>query len=901
MKKYLLLFFTLCILFPSVIFPGTTGKLVGKIIDAGNGEPLPFVNITLEGTMIGAATDLDGSYVILNIPPGRYSVKVQYIGYQTQIIENVVISIDLTTRQDFQLNESSVELGEIVVQAQVDVLKKDVTSSQSLVSSEDIKNLPVVELNDVLQLQAGVTKDAGGNFHIRGGRSSEISYKVNGISVTDAYDNSRGIELDNSSIQEVQVISGTFNAEHGNALSGIINAVTKEGGQKLHGGVHIYSSDYVSNFTDYFPNIDDYNPVANYNFQASLSGPIPLTENKVTFFANGRYNYDDGYISGFKKFSTMGDTLNGEAVPMNWSKRYIGQANISYFASSHLKFNLEGLYSTEDYKDYTEGADHEYKYLPDGDVTKYFDSYNATLTLTHTLSSSSFYTFKASLFKNEFKEYVFEDPYDSRYLPVDSLNRGRVDGYSFRTMGTNLHRFFRETNTKSVKFDFTSQVSENHMLKFGAEGKIHTLKFDDYDLVAETQPDGSPIEPFQPKIPDADAVTRDLYDESPFEFSAYVQDKIEFEAVIINLGLRFDYFDSRGNVLVDPTDPNIYLPLREGLDELSFAERESYFYKDATAKYQFSPRFGVAYPISPTGVIHFSYGHFLQIPSMQYLYDRAEYKVPRVGEPGEVFGNPDLEPQKTIMYEIGFRQEFFDNYVLDLTMFYRDIRNWISSSAKIITRNLVGYSMYVNKDYANVKGITLNLNKRFGSGFAFDVNYTYQVAEGSNSRPEEEFEAIRDNRQVELFLTPLEWDQRHILNASFYVGGDDWGSSIIARYGTGLPYTPSITQYTADRGITTGLMRNSRFRPAQFTVDWYLNKTFNVFDYDLNVYVKVFNLLDSKVIVNVFGDTGKPDYTTTAQNIGEDPARPNTVAEYLKYPHHYGEPRLVQFGVEFSF
>ena len=897
MKKYLLLFFTLGILIPSIIYPGTTGKLTGKITDAGTGEALPFVNITIEGTMLGAATDLDGNYVILNIPPGRYSVKVQYIGYQTQIVENVVISIDLTTQQDFALSESSVELGEIVVQAQVDVLKKDVTSSQSLVSSEDIKNLPVVELNDVLQLQAGVTTDASGDFHIRGGRTSEIAYKVNGISVTDAYNNSRGIELDNSSIQEVQVISGTFNAEHGNALSGIINAVTKEGGPKLHGGIHIYSSDYVSNFTDYFPSIDDYNPVQNYNFQANLSGPIPFTANKIDFFVNGRYNYDDGWMYAFDKFSTTGDSLDGKAVPMNWSKRYIGQANISFLVSNAIKFNFEGLYSKEDYKDYN----HEYKYIPNSDVTKHFDAYNTTLTLTHTLSASSFYTFKASIFNNKFNEYLYKDPYDSRYLSIDSLNLGRVDDYSFRTMGTNLHRFFRETNTKSVKFDFTSQIDQNHMIKFGAEGKVHTLNYDDYNLIADTNEDGTPIEPFQPKIPDDDAITRHMYDESPIEFAAYLQDKIEFESVIINIGLRFDYFDSRGKVLVDPTDPNIYLPLRAELESLSLEERKSYFYKDPTAKYQISPRFGIAYPISATGVVHFSYGHFLQIPSLQYLFDRSDYKIPRVGDPGDVFGNPDLKPQNTIMYEIGFRQEFFDEYVVDLTMFYRDIRNWISTGAPIVTKNLVSYYMYTNKDYANVKGVTLNFNKRFSDHFSFNINYTYQVAEGSNSRPEDEFDALRDDRQIELFLIPLDWDQRHLLNASFYVGGDGWGSSLLARYGTGLPYTPSITQYTADRGITVGLMRNSRRRPTQFTLDWYANKTFDVLGYSLNVYCKVFNLLDSKVIVNVFGDTGKADYTTEAQNVGENSARPNTVEEYLKYPDHYGEPRKVQFGVEFNF
>jgi hypothetical protein len=211
-----------------ISFAGTTGKLAGKVIDANTKEPLPFVNIILVGTNLGAASDMDGNYVILNIPPGTYTVRVQYVGYQTLVVENVQINVDLTTKRDFELVESAVELEEIVVVDKAATIKKDVTSSQSTVSSDQISDLPVQELADVLQIQAGVTKDANGGFHIRGGRTSEIAYWVNGISITDAYDNSQVIQIDNNSVQELQVISGTFNAEYGNAMSGIVNTVQKK-------------------------------------------------------------------------------------------------------------------------------------------------------------------------------------------------------------------------------------------------------------------------------------------------------------------------------------------------------------------------------------------------------------------------------------------------------------------------------------------------------------------------------------------------------------------------------------------------------------------------------------------------------------------------------------------------
>ena len=894
MKKLLLFLFAGFYLFNGVTAGGTTGKLTGVVIDASSGEPLPFVNISIEGTNIGGASDIEGAYVILNIPPGRYSIKAQYIGYKSQIIENVSISIDMTTRLNIELSESSVELGEVVVQAVMGGLQKDITSSQALVSSEDIRNLPVAEIDDILQIQAGVTKDAGGNLHIRGGRTNEISYQLNGISITDAYDNSRGIEIDNSSIQELQVISGTFNAEFGNALSGVINTVTKEGGSRYNGNIEVYSGDYISNRTALFSNIENFDPVANHNIQGSLSGPIPLTNNSLRFFGNLRYTYDDGYLYGQRQFTTAGTPGDMEFVAMNYSKRLIGITNLSWFASPRFKFNLEGLFSDEEFKDYN----HDFKLNPDGDVKKFTNSISTTFTLTHTFSSTSFYTLKGSYFKRVFDEYLYENPLDSRYLHPDSLNRVL---YAFYDAGTNNHFFNRQTETFAAKLDYSSQLHENHLIKLGGEFKSHKLQFDDFYLEPKSE-NGKQIEPFEPSVPGEFSPNRDKYENNPIDATAYIQDKIEFENVIINLGLRLDYFDSRGNVLVDPADPNIYAPLRSELESLSIAQREPFFYKKAKPKWQVSPRFGIAYPVSTTGVIHFSYGHFLQIPPYQFLFNGGEYKVPNTGSAYGPYGNPDIEPQKTIMYEIGLRQEFFDQYLIDVTLFYRDIRDWITAGPIISTINNVSYSIYTNKDYSNVKGITLNLKKNLSGYFAVDINYTYQVAEGSNSTPEDEFFAQLGNNEPTLFLLPLDWDQRHLLNASLFIGEADWGISFLARYGTGLPYTPSVTQFTADRGLTSGFQRNVSRRPDQFNLDLRLHKSFELIgDTRLTAFLRVFNLLDSDLITNVFPDTGDPEFTTEGQNVGEDANRPNTVNEYLTRPWNYGAPRNIQFGINFEF
>lgn len=886
------LFYTLwIIILSSHVWAGTTGKLAGVATDARTKGPLIGANIILEGTVYGAATDFEGNYVILNIPPGKYRVRVSSIGYRQIAMENVAISIDLTTTRNFELSESQVEMGEVVVEAKTEVLKKDVTSSQATISFEQIKNLPVAELTDVLELQAGVSRDADGGFHIRGGRTTEIAYWVNGISITDAYDNSQGIKIDNSSVQELQVISGTFNAEYGNAMSGIVNTVTKEGGRDYHGNVVVYGGDHLSNFTEYFPHIDNINAIANYNFQGSLSGHVPFTNNALAFFANGRYYYDDGYLFGERRYNVNGTKGDGKVVSMNWHKNLYGQGNVSYAPISELKLNLEGLYSKENFQDYN----HEYRWNPSGNVKKYSESYSTTATMTHMLSSSSFYTIKSSYFNKDFNEYVYKNTSDPRYQHPDSLN---IIQYAFRTKGTNLHRFYRKTQTYVGKIDFTSQATETHLIKVGSEVKSHSLNFDDYTL-EPLRINGSPVEPFQPSIPGEDQTNRVEYRNEPFEASAYIQDKIEFESVIINIGLRLDYFDANGKVLVDVTDPNIYAPLRLEMAPLTVKEREPYFYKDSEAKFQISPRFGIAYPITETGVVHFSYGHFLQVPPFQFLFQNGPYKVPNSGVFVGVYGNPNLEAQKTVMYEIGLRQEFFDNYLIDVTGFYRDVRDWITAGSVIQTRNLVTYSIFTNKDYANVKGITLTLNRQFTNNFSFDLNYTYQVAEGSNSKPEEEFEAAKGSGEPSLFLIPMDWDQNHLLNANLSVGADGWRGSLLARYGTGTPYSPTTTIYT--RVIGSGLQKNSRRIPSQFSMDLRLDKTIQLMGLEITLFTRIFNLLDNKIPLRVFTDSGKPDFTTEGQDVGYNASRPNTVEEYLKNPDRYGEPRNVQFGFEFSF
>ncbi|RMG22209.1 MAG: hypothetical protein D6732_26050, partial [Methanobacteriota archaeon] len=317
------LFFLLTFLSLSFyLFSGTTGKIVGIVKDKNTGEPLIGVNVLVEGTPLGSTTDIDGSYLILNVPPGTYTLTFQYIGYREVHQSGVKVSVDFTTTVNVEMEEATIELGEaIVVVAKRDVIRKDLTSSQVEVTADDISTIPSENFDDILQLQSGITRDAGGGFHIRGGRSSEVAYWVDGVTITDAFDGSNGVEIENNAIQSLQVISGTFNAEYGQAMSGIINIVTKEGGEKFSGRISSYVGDYVTgdtygkddpfdpNRTDQiYLNLDDINPADIYNLQGSLSGPVPLTSGKMRFFVNFRRFFDEGWLYGQRRYVPTGDT-----------------------------------------------------------------------------------------------------------------------------------------------------------------------------------------------------------------------------------------------------------------------------------------------------------------------------------------------------------------------------------------------------------------------------------------------------------------------------------------------------------------------------------------------------------------------------------------------------------------
>jgi len=914
-KAIFLLIFTV-----AVLQAGTTGKIVGKITDAQSGEALIGANILIKGTSMGAATDAEGYYIIMNVPPGTYTLQALYIGYNSKEITGVTVNTDLTTTIDVTLSETTLETGEtITVVAKRKAIKTDLTATTAVVGNKQIKALPVTEISDVLALQAGYV-----DGHMRGGRTGEVAYWIDGIPVTDSYDGSTVVDVNKDMVQELQVISGAFNAEYGNAMSGIVNIVTKDGSNTFGGQLKTYLGSYYSKHTKIFWGIDHFNPTNIYNFEASVHGAV--IKDKLFYFLNGRHIYFGGWLNGRDVYkpqnlafvNTDGQFVpyfnpkgkgSGKLVPMNWNRKNYAQSKLIFKLTPSVTFLSSTIYDNVHYQDY----DRSYKLNPGGNLQKHREGFTQILKMTHVLTPKTFYDFGITAFDKKYEEFAYANPHDPRYVHPDL---GRTYPFSFKTGGVNLHRFHRETKTLLAKFDLTGQVNRKHEIKTGFELKQHQFTFADiYLQPADDYKAFNFANPYiETVIPPDSSIYASHYKRRPKEASFYIQDKMEFQDFIINVGVRFDYFDSDGEVLADPTDPQIYSPIKPqnryhdlngngfqdpGEPNVTVAERRAYWYKKAKPKYQFSPRIGAAFPISSRGKIYFSYGYFFQRPKFELLYQNPDFDIPVTGF--GLVGNADLKPEKTIQGEIGIQQQVAPDVVVDATLYFRDIRDLTGTRAKVISIFGSGqtYNKFVNSDFGLVKGLVLSVNKSFSSGFSAKVDYTYQVAKGTASDPNDAHKAVESGKLPEVQLVPLAWDQTHTVNVSATYAAQSWGASIIGQFGSGMPYTPLIT-----RDISTILI-NRGHKPVTYKADIKAYKTFTYNHYVFTAFLRVLNLFDRLNQVNVYTDSGRADETIFEQNarqsLGHGGQWVNSLDEWFTNATYYSEPRRIEMGLTFNF
>ncbi|MBI2619827.1 MAG: TonB-dependent receptor, partial [Ignavibacteriales bacterium] len=614
------------------------------------------------------------------------------------------------------------------------------------------------EVTGVLVALPGIDAD-GGTMRIRGGTFDQVSFMVDGARARNPLDQTPYMNINLSSIQEMEVITGSFNAEYGEAQSGVINIITKDGGDryrlfidqrytppgKRHWGpaLYDYSTDFYwenthtrhlqwwidnpdqwvdpngvygnnpasiwtpeqayQHYMETHKPLTDYTNTPGFQTEASISGPVPMIED-AAFFLSAKYR---------SQAPVFGNSFRKRGIFFN------GTGKLTYNFTPSIRLQFSAFYGSEEtswgifeepdqFYFTTFGYTARYAYfdfagLPDSRTD------GQTLRFSNVLSPSTMYELRLS------RVHAFRrlgtlpgDPVGwlaSGVTERDNVravdDQGRPIPYaSGNPVGYNtLGYYFRndDNNTDwSLNGYYSTQINKNWQLKAGLEFTYYHL-----DHFNES------------KIPAIDSRTY-----NPYQGAAYFQNKLEFGGFIMNVGVRYDYYNPNDTLYVNQFDP--------------FSDP-----KNSTAIFsQVSPRLGIAHPIDERTVLHFSYGHFFQRgPFGDYgegfSDDNAQGSLTtfvdhNTGQP-VILGNRAMRPQKTVAFEVGIERNFADIAVLDITGYYKDITNTIRVVQVSDPNTGIAYKTNGNGNYADVRGLEISLRKLPSHYFSGYVNFTTQL------------------------------------------------------------------------------------------------------------------------------------------------------------------------------
>lgn len=826
-----ILFLSLFLLLCAATETAFADKIAGRITDARTGEELIGANVFIIETAQGASTNLQGEYIILNVRPGTYTLRVTYIGYQTQIIQEVVVRTDLTTTINIAMDPDGGIAGEeVVVIAEQPLIRKDETATRQSVSGDQIKNLPVQNFADVVALQSGVVSSGRRSFNIRGGRSNEVAFMIDGVMVRDPVSGSVATNLGNDIIEELTLLSGTFNAEYGNAMSGVINITTREGGNTFRGLAEVNQSfGFINEQSDSLFG----RPASNlYSFR--LDGPI--IRDRLSFLISAE-RYDEtpftpfGYDNGYNAFGK----LTWRPIP-------------------GTKLNFSGRYSQENWQTYN----HAYKYIPDSWNIQESESFQGMVQLTQALGSRMALNATLSYFRQDYFRGL-DKPIED-YLRSVTFRNPTFVGEFFASANPTSRE---ETKTSTVNFrtDLIWAPNNTHEIKAGLQ--FQQFNIDWFEIIN--------IQAVQPYITDVSG-------QRPYEGAVFIQDKIEQDNFVLNIGLRFDFANQRSNFRADPLRPE---------SEVS-----------SSPIYQLSPRIGISHPISASSILRFSYGRFFQNPDYRFIFENNFYEF---GTREPLFGSPDLDAQRTTAYEFGLIHQFSERAAVTLSAYYKDIRGLIGTEyvaqGQLVNGRpaFTSYSFFVNEAYANVRGFELSADLRLTRHLDVLGSYTYSIAKGSASSELEGFpRRIPDTR-----LYFLNFDQRHLFNvrANLEFSENDGPQflnirplantiiGLVISGASGFPYTPT--------GRDIGFVeRNSERQPFTYNIDLFASRSFRISgSQQIAVFANVTNLTNRRNVRNVYTDTGRPDEFTL---------RPQS-EEWILNPNNWYPPRTTNFGIRYTF
>ncbi len=947
--------------FANLLAQSSAGKLAGKIVDSDTREPLIGANIILVGTDLGAAADINGEYFILNIAPGTYVVKVSYVGYGEKLITEIRIIGGITFELNVDLT-SGFELQEIVV-SDKKLFEETATNTVRIFDSDQINRLPVRGVEQFASLQAGVVIQEGsggasgnGTINVRGGRGGEVIFIIDGVVQNDILFGTNFSQISNASIEQLQFQVGGFEAKFGQSQSGVVSITTKSGSQNYSAFFDVQSSTFT----------DDYG----YNiYTANFGGPIIPGQRDHTFFLSAERGWFlDGNPSAigidFPSIGVSSSVRNGNSSSL-WrysAKTYSNLGNqftlrLGANVNTRDFRNINSLIRQDTYLFAKSNTDHNPRTEQ--------ENLSFSARLAQNLGHSTFYdiTLGYKSFNSERGDGVFFNDLEAYgdtilnpFMPFqgDDATLAQDDVGIFAAVGK-VHNYYRKIDNQTLSADLslTSQV-DNHLFELGGGGSYHNMRYyrmdplrlairnrDFIDANGDTilafsrekryedrRPSRYGYDVFGEKTDDGffSSSDADLPSANPILAYAYIQDRFELEDLVLNFGIRFDYFDTKARVFTDSE-----LPYAGGIDPNEFDEGDpangiAGDYKDKGSETYISPRIGLGFPVTSSTVFHAQYGKFISQPRLldAFLFESDQWLLQNTDN--FQFNDGVINSETTTQYEVGFRQMFGDNAAaLNITAFYKNTEGLSNVQARSFFREPGGQEFIIfgstNTDFGTVKGLAISLDVPRLNYFSLSVNYTFSLAEGTGSSQNSSFvAAFRNNpSEVPKVIAPLDFDQRHtgVINMNFFVPGGELGIfeltmlNLLLTFNSGRPFTPLQTQNLLENntnyGDTKGYV-NSRFAPGSFRIDFKFEKSFKIGNTFITPYVWVENLLDSDNITNVWRSTGDAlttDYllTETGKQLIQQNG-PDWEADYKSLerdPNNFGIPRLIKLGIQVNF
>lgn len=985
---YFLLFLALC---PVLLTAGTKGRIKGKVVDLQTGEALIGANVLVIGTTTGAATDASGDFLLQNLDAGVYQVRASYLGYQSITISNVRVNADLTAYIDFELPSEDIQVGTVEIVAQKPLIQKDNTNAVRITSSEDIEALPVRGVNNIISLTAGIT-NFNGNIYIRGGRQDEVGYYLEGTSITNPMTGGRAVTISQDALEEIQVQAGGYTAEFGGANAGIVRTSLKSGGNNIKASFEYITDNVTFKGRDDAYNGEKRLGAYWYGYNemsAVISGP--LFGDKVKFFLNTNYLYqrDDnqqewsGLNLGWVK-NTEGarDSVYinypAGARPENQSNQYNFVGTITGDITPSMKLRFSGVYT---FRESDAGAAGITRI--ENDRVGRTDATNGTFNLkfTHVLSPTMFYEISGGYFLQTSETYdrFLKDDYWSYGDSVANANAGIVWERTPKDINNqNVGRYrvplnksvfgytFQAPNSLPVdyaKFDRRSfnigaalslLIGKTHSIKIGGDYQKYTLRRwgivgqDDFAFDLSVLKVAAPTkseEQIKKEILMSSGVNNFGYDvlgnelddddyfgpREPVFASFYMQDKIEYEDIILNLGLRYDYISLNSKMYKNPGRPDL------AINPTTFAILPD-GWVDVPSFSAISPRIGFSFPVTNNTVFHAQWGKFVQQSQLNDVF-RGYYRYFYETQANFFFGDPggqNVRPTRTTQYEIGFSQQLADFLSFDVTGFYKDIKDQVIFEIQTADKNAKAqsYNILSNGDFATTKGIELSITMRRYERVSAQANISFQDARGTGSFPNSNRGIVGAPDQgiifTPVYITPLEFNNglRTNFNIDYRFGPNDGpsvlhdlGASLLIQYNSGHPFTLGTGKsndigYSGQTDSDARTRRpaeplNSSVTPSNFQVDLRIDKTIRFFDLiNANIYLYVINLFNNRNVQQVYLKTGSAETDGFLQNPSESAKIIQQYGEQypafyqgveLGYDGLYGPARQVRLGIRLEY